>query len=192
MHFKSVPGLIRTTLLAAAVPLVFSTATLADDELTPELEKLKTSLEKYKDPVVAVHDGYFSTLGCVTYESGTMGVHFINPALISPTPDPMKPILLVYEPQGDKLELVAVEWLIPLATGIKSRPELFGHPFDGPMEGHEPLLPAELHHYDLHAWIFKHNPKGMFSAVNPDVKCPEGRYTFLEEPPKILPEPVSK
>jgi hypothetical protein len=181
---------LRAALLIAGMSLCTAIPASSADEMTPELEKLKASLEKYKDPVVAVRDGYFSTLGCVTFEAGTMGVHFINPALIGPEPDPMKPILLVYEPVGERLELVAVEWLIPLATGIKKKPELFGHPFDGPMEGHEPLLPASLHHYDLHAWLFKPNPLGMFSPVNPDVKCPEGApYTLLEEAPKMVHHP---
>lgn len=188
MPMSSVLRLLQTICLAAGASFTPQLVT-ATDALPPELEKLKVALEKYKDPVVAVRDGYFSTLGCVKYASGTMGVHFLNPALIGPEPDPMKPTLLLYEPVGDKLELVAVEWLIPLATGVKPKPELFGHPFDGPMEGHEPLLPAALHHYDLHAWIFKPNPMGVFHPVNPNVKCPEGPYTFLEEPPKTVPHP---
>ncbi|THK34656.1 hypothetical protein EHS39_28750 [Ensifer sp. MPMI2T] len=191
MRMSSVLRLLRTVCLAAGASFMFAPLVNANDPLPPELEKLKSALEKYKDPVAAVHDGYFSTLGCVTYATGTMGVHFLNPALIGPVPDPMRPTLLLYEPNGDKLELVAVEWLIPLATGVKPNPELFGHPFDGPMEGHEPLLPAALHHYDLHAWIFKPNPLGLFHPVNPDVKCPEGPYTLLEEPPKMLPHPAS-
>src|SRR3546814_9784681 len=93
-----------------------------------------------------------------------MGVHFLNPALISPELDPGKPQILVYEPAGDKLELVAAEWLVPLATGITERPTLFGQPFNGPMEGHEPLMPQELHHYDLHVWLFRENPEGVFAA----------------------------
>jgi hypothetical protein len=184
---SSVPRCLWPSCLAAAIAFMSAHLVNASDKLPPELEKLKASLEKYQDPVVAVRDGYFSTLGCVTFASGTMGVHFLNPALIGPVPDPMKPTLLVYEPVGDKLQLVAVEWLIPLATGVKPKPELFGQPFDGPMEGHEPLLPAQLHHYDLHAWIFKPNPLGLFHPVNPDVKCPEGPYTLLEEAPKFVP-----
>jgi hypothetical protein len=157
-------------------------------EAKAQLEALKAAMEPFKDPVFAVRSGYFSTLGCVYYESGAMGVHFLNPALIGPEVDPLKPQLLVYEPDGDKLKLVAVEWLVPLATGVKERPVLFGHPFDGPMEGHEPLLPKELHHYDLHAWLFKDNPKGIFHPVNPEVAC-EGKhgYALLEEPPKDVP-----
>jgi len=94
-------------------------------------------------------------------------------------PDPLKPAILLYEPVGDKLELVGVEWFIPLATGIKERPQIFGRPFDGPMEGHEPLLPRALHHYDLHVWIFKPNPRGLFAVTNPTVKCPTGGAVHL-------------
>jgi len=156
-------------------------------ELPPELEKVRAALEKYRDPVVAVREGYFSTLGCVEYPSGGMGVHFLNPGLIAPKPDPLRPQILVYEPDGDKLRLVAAEWFIPLATGIKERPELFGRPFDGPMEGHYPLMPVELHHYDLHVWLFKPNPAGLFNTTNPAVKCPKTGYTFLEQPPRPVP-----
>lgn len=180
---------ITTAVLTASVAMLSHTQATAGEQVPAGITELRAAMEKYKDPILAVHDGYHSTVGCVTYESGTMGVHFLNKDLISAEPDPMKPVLLVYEPDGEKLQLVAVEWLIPLATGIKSKPSLFGHPFDGPMEGHEPLLPAGLHHYDLHAWIFKDNPNGMFSPVNPNVKCPEGPYTFLEEPPTFVPNP---
>jgi hypothetical protein len=71
-----------------------------------------------------------------------MGVHFVNGALIGPEPDPLSPRILLYEPVDGKLRLVAVEWLIPLATGITGRPELFGHPFEGaPWKGTTPCSP---------------------------------------------------
>lgn len=159
-----------------------ATAESAAPKLSPELAAVRDLLAKYKDPVVAVRDGYFSTLGCVHYKSGGMGVHFLNPALISPTIDPGKPQILVYEPVGDSLELVAAEWFVPLATGIAERPMLLGQPFDGPMEGHEPLMPQALHHYDLHVWLFKENPRGIFAATNPAVSCDGYGYAFLEQP----------
>jgi hypothetical protein len=155
-------------------------------KLSPELERVRNQLARYRDPVAAVHDGYFSTLGCVHYKDGGMGVHFLNPALIGPNPDPGKPQILVYEPVGDALELVAAEWLIPLAAGIKERPTLFGQPFNGPMEGHEPLMPQALHHYDLHVWLFKANPKGVFAVTNPDVSCANYGYALLEEPTDVV------
>jgi hypothetical protein len=54
------------------------------------------------------------------------------------------------------------------------------------MEGHAPILPAELHHWDLHVWLFKNNPNGMFHPTNSALKCPKGPYTFAEAPPKIV------
>jgi hypothetical protein len=164
-----------------------------------ELEKVRAALEKYQDPVRAVHDGYFSTLGCVAYsrpgrsgevpaytQAGAMGIHFLNPAAIGPTPDPARPQILLYEPVGGKLRLVAAEWLVPLATGVKERPTLFGRPFDGPMDGHEPTMPKELRHYDLHVWLWKENPAGLFSPTNPNVKCGDDGYAFVEEPPALI------
>lgn len=156
--------------------------------LPPELERVRAALEKYKDPLVAVRDGYFSTLGCVESPGGGMGIHFLNPRLLGPVPDPQKPQILLYEPDGDKLRLVGVEWFIPLPTGLREAPQLFGQRFDGPMEGHEPLQPKQLHHYDLHAWLFKANPAGMFKPFNPAVKCGKTGFTeFVTEPPKPVP-----
>jgi hypothetical protein len=56
------------------------------------------------------------------------------------------------------------------------------------MEGHEPLIPQEFVHYDLHAWLFKDNPNGMFSPTNPDVSCEGYDFSLLEHPTKIVGE----
>jgi hypothetical protein len=116
-----------------------------------------------------------------------MGIHFLNFQLIGPVVDPMRPQILLYEPQGGKLRLVGAEWFVPLATGIKERPALFGQPFDGPMMGHEPLMPEALHHYDLHVWLWKANPAGLFSPTNPAVKCDGYEYSLAEEAPHAVP-----
>ncbi len=155
--------------------------------LSPQLAEVREALRKYEDPIVAVRDGYFSTLGCVAYADGAMGIHFMNPGHIGPVPNPVQPVLLVYEPaEAGRLRLVAAEWLVPLATGITERPTLFGRPFDGPMAGHEPLMPTELHHYDLHVWLFKENPAGLFNAINPNVGCAGHPYALMEEPTAIV------
>jgi hypothetical protein len=122
------------------------------------------------------------------YPKGAMGVHFVNLTVTGPKPDPMRPNVLIYEPHGKKLRLVAVEWLVPLAAA-KERPTLFGQPFQGPMEGHEPLIPKDFLHYDLHAWLFKDNPNGMFSATNPKVKCDGYNFSLLEKPTKMVHAP---
>jgi hypothetical protein len=112
-----------------------------------------------------------------------MGVHFVNVTIQGP-PDPMKPNVLIYEPVGKEMKLVAVEWLVPLTPDTKERPSLFGEPFMGPMEGHEPLIPKEYVHYDLHMWLFKPNPLGLFSPTNPDVNCKDADFGLLEAPTK--------
>jgi hypothetical protein len=56
------------------------------------------------------------------------------------------------------------------------------------MEGHMPVMPADLHHWDLHVWLWKNNPNGMFSPTNSAVKCPTTgyAYTFADAPPKMV------
>ena len=165
--------------------------------LSPELTAARTALDKYKDPIVAVRDGYFSTVGCIEYTIGStghgamdykpggMGVHFLNTANIGPTLDPMKPQVLLYEAVGDKLQLTAAEWFVPTAVS-KEAPTIFGQTLQGPMEGHEPVLPAGLHHWDLHVWLWKSNPSGVFSPTNPAITCPKTGYSFDEKPPKMV------
>lgn len=38
---------------------------MPEPALPPQLAEAREALRKYEDPVVAVRDGYFSTLGCV-------------------------------------------------------------------------------------------------------------------------------
>lgn len=164
--------------------------------LPPNLHRTRAALEKYQDPIAAIRDGYFSTLGCVeypkggglgeiAYKPGGMGVHFLNPALIGPTLDSLKPQVLIYEPVDNRLRLVAAEWFVPTAVS-KEAPRIFGTKLDGPMEGHVPILPVELHHWDLHVWLWKDNPNGLMHPTNPGVKCPDGPYTFRERAPTMV------
>src|SRR5215470_8824943 len=196
MTFRDVCARLVVTASLLAAPLG---GVASAQPPSAELDKVKAALEKYQDPYVAVRDGYFSTLGCiefpkgggpgrVPYKPGGMGIHFLNPALIGPTVDIAKPQILIYEPEpSGKLRLVAAEWFVPLATGVKERPQLLGRPFDGPMAGHEPVMPEALHHYDLHVWLWKPNPAGIFSPTNPDIKCTGYPFALVEEAPHIVP-----
>ena len=171
----------------------------AGEPYKAQIDALRKSLEKYQDYKAAVRDLYLSTVDCVhyagekiahhmEYAKGAMGVHFVN-LTVRGAPDPMKPNVLIYEPVGKKLKLVAVEWLVPLTPDTKERPLLFGHSFMGPMEGHEPLIPKEYVHYDLHAWLFKDNPLGMFAPTNPNVNCKGSDFSLLEKPTMMVPGP---
>ena len=171
--------------------------TPAASPMSPELQKVRAALEKYRDPLVAIHDGYLSTMACINfpneplpgheqYPKGAMGVHFINAQLISPVLDPMKPPILLYEPDASgKLQLTGAEWFVPLAIA-KERPKIFNQELMGPMEGHEPMMPAAMAHYDLHVWLFKDNPEGMFAPTNPAVKCTGYSYALDLDSTKMV------
>ena len=158
--------------------------------MSPDLDAARIALAKYSDPFAAIKDGYFSTLGCidfpmgatdgnVVYPPGAMGVHFLNPANIGPKLDPAKPQVLIYEPVGNKLVLAAAEWFVPVAVAGDAAPSIFGQTLAGPMDGHEPIMPATLRHYDLHVWLWKDNPKGIFTSTNAAIKCmPGSPYTI--------------
>ena len=98
---------VPTTTHAQAAPKQAGHA-VAAPALAPELVTVKAALEKYKDPVVAIHDGFLSTVGCIDfpkggqdgpiyYPPGAMGVHFLNMSNVGPTLDPSKPVTLVIE-----------------------------------------------------------------------------------------------
>jgi hypothetical protein len=124
----------------------------------------------------AVAAGYRPTAECVP----GMGYHYVHPALAGDSNiDPTMPEILVYAPRRDgSRRLVALEYFRADADGNKAtagdRPTLFGHPFDGPMDGHPmpPGAPPMPVHYDLHVWIYRYNPAGELSAENPTVRCP--------------------
>jgi hypothetical protein len=171
----------------------------SEEPFKNELDALRQSLSKYQDVYNAVRDGYYSTVGCTHYDGqkmaghaeypkGAMGIHFVNTGLVGPNPDPLRPPVLLYEPKNGKLELIGVEWLVPMGI-VKERPVLFGQPFLGPMEGHEPLIPKEFTHYDLHAWLFRENPLGMFAPTNSAVNCEGYDFSLLAHPTKLVPAP---
>ena len=129
-------------------------------------------------------------------EMGAMGLHYVRRDLLGLPPKPApagsgrvhgtgtytdfrKPAMLVYEPQADgSLQLVAVENLVFAsawqAAGKKGPPTFRGQPYvlltDKPetkvdeAHGWEP-------HYELHLWLFRDNPNGMYSEFSPRVTC---------------------
>ena len=109
--------------------------------------------------------------GCVAHPTaGAMGYHYFNQELVDDLAvDPLEPEVLVYERSpGGELKLVAVEWVVPGPNtnppGVSEPPSVLG------MEMHI-LVPA-VGFWLKHAWIWKHNPAGMFADWNPDVACP--------------------
>jgi hypothetical protein len=133
--------------------------------------------KQYRDIEVALSDGYVAVGECAELPgTGGMGYHYMKPELAGDTViDPARPELLVYErDQQGRLRLAAVEYFAADADQDLStdddRPSLFGQfPFSGPMVGHEEGMPI---HYDLHVWLYRHNPDGQLADWNPRVNCP--------------------
>jgi len=104
--------------------------------------------------------------------AGTMGIHYLNPALLDDTVNASTPELVIYVPSGDgQLKLVAVEYLVLQADWDAvnaSPPALFGEEFHLTQAGNRYGLPA---FYELHAWVWQPNPSGMFFEWNPRVSC---------------------
>ncbi len=144
-------------------------------DMQDPLRDVRRATRAYKDVKAAEAAGYVPAGPCVEDPKyGGMGVHYENLALIEDGElDPLRPEVLVYQPAKDgKLRLGAVEYFQvdgdqDLATE-DDRPWLFDVPFDGPMLGHSPTMPI---HYDLHVWLYRHNPAGMFAMWNPRVSC---------------------
>lgn len=141
-------------------------------ELQRALSAIRRATARYHDPDVAAADGYVNLGECIAGPpgAGDMGVHFVKGSAIDGAFDPAEPELLVYVPRGPGggLHLASVEYYVPDGTPTEAEaPELEGQPFEVLPEGH-PLYPG----YALHAWVWLHNPSGMFADFNPKVSCP--------------------
>ena len=140
-----------------------------DAKQAAQWDAVRKALGKYKDVNVALAEGYTPVSGCEQVPGmGAMGIHYMNPALARDlVSDPFKPELLLYVPDSTgALRLLGPEYF-QAAVG-QPAPSVNGQTFDGPMPGHSPTMPT---HYDLHAWLFKYNPSGLFAPFNPNVVC---------------------
>ena len=159
-----------------------------------EIAKVRAATAQFHEVSRAIAAGYANPLGgtCDQIPIGTMGIHSSNPGLVgSQVLDPEQPEVLLYLPTDEGFELVAVEYLQVVllqdtTTGavapwfsqapwpathqvVTPTPQLFGQTFQGPMPGHVPGMPW---HWDLHAWVWRNNPSGMFAQWNPAISCP--------------------
>jgi hypothetical protein len=180
-------ALVAASMMAVPAAAQFTSTTSTKSSaprLTPVLDSARTTLARYQNVLTALGEGYLSTVACfefpeaghagaTAYPAGGMGVHLLNPALVgSPVLDPAKPQVLIYEPRGDTLKLVAAEWFVPVQSADQAAPQIFGRTLDGPMDGHPPIMPASLRHWDLHVWLWKENPAGVYAPTNPALRCP--------------------
>ncbi|HSL88069.1 MAG TPA: hypothetical protein VK870_02070 [Ignavibacteriaceae bacterium] len=122
--------------------------------LNKELALARASSAKYHDINTALADGYMD----INLYIPNMGWHFLNPAYVDGNFEIDKPELLVYANKpGGGYRLVAVEYAVPLSFPT---PEGFTGDEDVWSENIEAGL------WTLHAWVWLHNPDGIFSPYN--------------------------
>lgn len=131
-------------------------------ECRKEVAAARIGTAQYHDINVALTDGFVQASPCVRRAGvGTMGFHYALASRIDQNIDPSEPEILLYLPDDNGvLELVAVEYIFPNVGVV---PSLFGQDYH---------FSATRNRYELHAWIWRHNPAGMFEDWNPKLNCP--------------------
>jgi hypothetical protein len=140
----------------------------ANAAVNRDLATLRRVTATFHDFQTAAHAGWSAQITpCMTDPAGAggMGFHYGNVALIDGSARVEEPELLLYEPERNgRLRLVAVEYIIPYTAHSRDAapPELFGEKFK---------QNDTFQLWGLHAWVWKHNPSGMFADWNPVITC---------------------
>jgi hypothetical protein len=167
-----------------------------DDACLQKLADVREATAAYHDEIVALNDGFRTGSDCVASAAGLgfAGIHYLHSIRTRDIKvNELEPDILLYEPQKDgSRRLIGVEYWAPvLSKGVAWRggenepppvvdnpaPMLFGRPMEGPMPGHTPGQPW---HYDLHVWLWRHNPNGIFENFNPRVTCEWGQIRYVD------------
>jgi hypothetical protein len=133
---------------------------------TELLKSVRSATAKYHSTAEALNAGHLPDDHCVSVPGlGGMGYHWVNPSLVDPVFDPLKPEAILYATgPGGNLRLVALEYIV-INVG-QPRPMFGNQPFD--VGG----TPVPVAHWSLHVWLYESNPSGMFRPFNPNVSCP--------------------
>ncbi len=147
------------------------------------LAEIRRATAKYHDLDAAIADGYVLDPHCVEHpEFGGMGHHAVNMSRIVPFVVPSEPGVLVYEPmENGRYRLVAAEFLVPAEPwdAMNEGPPMLG---EIEFDDHREIILVDgvpvnakggppFPHYQLHVWVWKNNPNGMYFPFNPNVSC---------------------
>lgn len=182
------------------VATVIQKTNAENPEMANQLVEIYHATKRFQDVEAALEEGYIRDpfnicdtgpmMGWPKFV-GAMGVHYVQPDLLGLIPgtervdgdglhtDFMQPGILIYEPMEDgSMKLVAIENLVFQdgwhGAGNDGRPEFMGIDYFA-MADNPNTEPDEAHkfepHYDLHMWLYKENPHGLFMPFNPTVSC---------------------
>jgi hypothetical protein len=178
---------VRTRLGRAIAVALLVTAALAGssavagadaDPHERDLARARSATVRFHDFGRAADDGRFELADlagrtCIEDPAGAggMGVHWVDGSLVGDAViDVARPEVLLYDPSAPEPRLLGVEYVVFVSEWGEDRdpPELFGHEFHLVEAGNRYGLPD---FYELHAWIWHHNPNGMFEDWNPRIDC---------------------
>lgn len=166
----------RQHILALFVLLIIiatATSTLANTDIRRDLATIREATARYHDLDVALADGYEALFDCTVNPNNpsvAMGQHYINGGLVDDVLELENPEVLMYEPQADgSMKLVSVEYVIfeDAWTGAEP-PEFLGQTMARKTAVGVHEVPP---FYEVHAWVWRHNPEGVFADWNPNVSC---------------------
>ena len=161
-----------------APPLLAQEHSMGDDHAPAELVQIvQGATRKYFNVNDARKAGYGPFLGCVTGpDHGAMGIHYVNGKLLNGELYPDQPQALIYEPVGNRLRLVGVEFIVDAKTWLKANnntpPVLKGQVLQLVAAPNRFNLPT---FFELHVWAWRNNPNGAFVDWNNRVSCEQGR-----------------
>lgn len=162
----------------AASPLVAQSHTMSNDDHVPArlVQTVQDATRKYLNVNNATAAGYAPFLGCVTGpDFGAMGIHYVNGALLNGELNAQTPQALIYEPEGNRLRLVGVEFIVDADTWLKNNnntpPVLDGQVLQLVAAPNRFNLPT---FFELHVWAWQNNPLGAFVDWNTRVSCEHG------------------
>src|SRR5688572_14475702 len=125
-----------------------------------QLDQVRSANAKYLDEQQALDDGFVD----IGLFMPNMGWHYRKLSRVDGRFDPLRPEFLVYadDPCGGKRRLVAVEYVVPFELAAKAP-----QGFSGRSDQWDANQTFQL--WTLHAWLYEHNPDGVFAAFNPRV-----------------------
>jgi hypothetical protein len=197
--------MIKSLRIIALSSVLVASTVLADVPRTqPDqaLQELARQLEPFKSVAYAKSEGYVQASACETHPTlGAMGHHYTNRRLLGITglvdgrvngtgtyTGVNPPPILLYAPDGrGGLKLVGIELLVFAAAWDaenKQPPKYRGREYNY-MADNPATSQDEAHgfmpHYDLHIWLFEHNPSGLYAQWNPALSCSTaGTFRVLE------------
>jgi len=172
MFAKSAKTLITALAMAIVLLAIPSPANAGDDGLSTA----RAATAQFHQLEAANAAGYtilvrdLAGLTCIEQPGvGVMGIHYANGlALGDAVVNPAKPEALVYQPlPNGKLRLVAAEYIVFQGAWLQAG-NTSGQPLKLIPMGNRYGLPP---FFEIHAWIWQHNPDGMFKDWNPSGSC---------------------